>query len=61
MEGRRLGTVFELNVKGMTAFPGFIIDERITAETGGTTSEFNDSTIKLVMQIKYFLFRSKRL
>ena len=47
VEDRRLDTVFELNVKGMTAFPTLndIIDGRITAETGGTTSEFNNSTL----------------
>ena len=53
VEDRRLDTFFELNVKGMTAFPTLIIDGRITAETGGTTSEFNNSTLSC-KQKKFF-------
>ena len=42
MEGRILDTRFELNVKGMTNFPGLLfIQGTITSVAGGTASEYS--------------------
>ena len=41
MEGRILDTRFQLNVKGMTRFPGLLnIQGTITSVAGGTASEY---------------------
>ena len=42
VEGERLDTFFQLNVKGMTAFPSLIIQGTVTTVAGGTASKWND-------------------
>ena len=39
VEDERLDTLFQLNVKGMTAFPSLIIEGTITAVAGGDASK----------------------
>ena len=42
VEDERLDTSFQLNVKGVTAFPSLIIEGTITAVAGGTASKWKD-------------------
>ena len=39
VEDERVDTLFQLNVKGMTAFTSLIIEGTITAVAGGTASK----------------------
>ena len=58
VEDQLLDTLFQLNVKGITAFSGLNIEGTITAEAGGDTSELKDSRLPYIaisLQVKLTL------